>query len=449
MPQQAKIPVADLLLDETNARLGQESASQQQAAHALATLQGKRLVKLAATIVERGLDPAQPFSVLPTADRRRRYRVIEGNRRLLAVKALETPTIVQGALKPGEYKKLQALSLEFARDPVEEINCVVYAASEADAAYQWVLSRHAGSQEGAGLLEWGSDEKDRFASRHGDSQKRSLGGQIIDFLEAVDGSKPSSPISTNLTRVIGNPDVQQRLGVERSQGEILSWYPLEEVLKGLRRVVDDFESGRVDVKDVYHASDRKKYAEGIPTQSTPDPATRLVEPVKLTDLATGTPASKSATKKPKGKPKPPLERTTVASPTSPLNPQLPRLNKIYNELVELSSETFVNAGSVLLRVFLELAVDDYINRESVTVESKGDPNLAQRLKAVAADLEKKGKIPNALKRAVNKIADGQHTIAASVTNFHQYVHNPYVHPKPSELRTTWDELQPFLEAVFS
>lgn len=450
MPQQVKIAVADLLLDESNARLGQESASQQQAQVALAILQGKRLVKLAASIVEHGLDPAQPFSVIPTADRRRRYRVVEGNRRLLAVKSLETPALVQGALSTSDYKKLQALSQHFAQDPIEEVNCVVYAPSEADDAYLWVLSRHAGAQEGAGLWEWQSDEKDRFATRHGENRTRSLGGQVIDFLEAAGDAKPINQISSTLTRAISSPEIREKLGLERVQGEILSRYPLDQVLRTIRHLVDDFDSGQSTVKDVYHAPDRREYAKSIPKDVLPDPATRLAEPMRLADLAADTPADRS-TKKPRPKPKGPSERITVAAATSPLNPRAPRLNKIYNELVEMSSEQFPNAGSVLLRVFLELAVDGYLEEQNlpVTTSSGGDANLAQRLKAVAKDLEQQGKISNHLKRAINKIADGQHTVAASVTTFHQYVHNPFAHPKPSELRTMWDELQPFLEAVFS
>ena len=74
--------------------------------------------------------------------------------------------------------------------------------------------------------------------------------------------------------------------------------------------------------------------------------------------------------------------------------------------------------------------------------------LAKRMKAVVDDLNKKGDITTQLKKAMHKIADSQHTIAASVVAFHQYVHNQYVHPKPSELRTSWDELQPFLEAIW-
>lgn len=450
MPQQVEIALADLLLDERNARVRQESASQQQAALALAEQQGPRLVKLAQSIVENGLDPAQLPSVLATGDRRRKYVVIEGNRRILAVKALETPSLVQGALRPSDFKKMQALALRFASEPIEEISCVLYGQDEAEIAFGWVVRRHTGQQEGAGLVEWASDEKDRFAARHG-AGGRGLGGQVLDFLELVDGPS-SSPIkvSTSLTRLLSTPEVRDRLGIDRIGNEIISWYPKDEVARGLRKVVEDLRSERIKVKDIYNADDRREYIEGLKRTELPRKSQRLKDPVKLEELPSGkgTPIKSKPKKQPRSKQK--ASRTTVASSESNLNPGPPRINAIYNELLGLSAESFPNAGSVLLRVFLELSVDDYITNHKVMPSAeRANAALAKRMKAVATNLHARGKIDKQLMQAITKIADGQHTIAASVTAFHQYVHNQYVYPKPSELRTSWDELRPFLEAVWA
>lgn len=75
--------------------------------------------------------------------------------------------------------------------------------------------------------------------------------------------------------------------------------------------------------------------------------------------------------------------------------------------------------------------------------------LSKRIKTVADSMVVDGRISEQLKKAVYKVADSQHTIAASTTTFNQYVHNRYVHPKPSEVRTAWDELQPFPEQVWA
>ena len=454
MAQQVLVAVSDLLLDEANARIGQETASQQQAAFALAQSQGRRLVRLARSITEDGLDPAQLLSVVATGDRRRKYIVLEGNRRLLAIKALETPTIIQGALGAAEFKQLQTLSNRYHSQPIESLSCILYEQDEI-AVFGRVLRRHAGSQDGAGLVEWGSDEKDRFAARHGSQTRRSLGGQALDFIAAVEGKPVSQArIATNLTRMLGSPEIRAKLGLERVQGELRATYSRDQVARALKHVIDGLVDESVNVKDIYTADDRKTFAARLPADVLPDPTRRLPSSVGLPDLAAG-----SGDTDPSPSPPPPTPRrrkqkikaprTSVASPESGLNPSAPRANAIFNEIVQLSADQFPNAASVLLRVFLELSVDEYGKRESVLSDKdRKDWVLAKRMKTVAEHLESTSKIDNQLKKAITKIADSQQTLAASVTAFHQYVHNPYVFPKASELRTAWDELQPFLEVLW-
>jgi hypothetical protein len=76
MAEVGEIAVADLLLDEANARFPEPQASQQQACLALAKLQGGRaLVGMAEDIVAHGMDPTNLPVVAPTSDSRKRYRV--------------------------------------------------------------------------------------------------------------------------------------------------------------------------------------------------------------------------------------------------------------------------------------------------------------------------------------------------------------------------------------
>lgn len=448
MPRRVDVPVADMLLDPANARLGQEQPSQQATAVALAKQQGRRLVKLAESITEKGLDPAQLPVVVATTDRRRKYKVIEGNRRMLALKALDTPSLIQSALAPVDFKKLTALSLKFASDPLDEVMCVLFDADEEAAAYEWVLSRHNGAQEGAGLVEWDSDEKDRFAARHGAKGTRNYAGQAIDFLNQIDGASASgTKIATNVQRLLKSEYVREKLGLDRINGELVSYYPTDEIAKGLRKIAEDLRSQAIKVPDIYDDKRRREYVDGFTRTHLPKKSAKLKDPVKLTDLPSGKASPVKPRKKPRPKPKPP--RTTVAPSDSQLNPGPPRINEIYNELVSLSAETHPNAGSVLLRVFLELTVDDYLDTHTLMAEStRRSTPLAKRLKTVAQHLEKTGAINAQLRQAIEKVADSRHGLAASIPTFNAYVHNKYVFPKPSELRTSWDELQPFLEEIW-
>jgi hypothetical protein len=449
MPRQSDISVSDLLLDQKNARLGDEQPSQQATIHALASQQGRRLVKLAENIVANGLDPAQLFTVVATSDKKRGYVVLEGNRRTLALKALETPTIVQSALQPGDFKKLLTLADRFTNNPIESVQCVLYDPSEQSAAVNFVMSRHGGAQEGIGLVEWDSDEKDRFRVRHGVSAVRAYSGQVLDFIDELDGSSDTKArISTTLQRILKSRPVQNALGLEVTGGELVTRYPVNEVAKGLRKVVDDLRTQRVKVPDVYDDALRQAYIQKFTPADLPDPKTKLAAPTRLIDLPKGTAAPLPAKpKRTKSKPKPP--RTSVAASDAKINPSPQRINSVYNELVTLNADTYPNAGSVLFRVFVELSVDDYVTRHALMTEEQRRNNpLAKRLKAANDHLRDAGAIAPGLHKAVEQVANSKHGLAAGLTTLNQYVHNSYSFPKPSELRTSWDELQPFLEAIW-
>lgn len=449
MPEIVSVALSDLHLDQENARIGEPQASQPATQIALAKLLGKKLVNLAAHIVQHGTNPAELPIVVATGGGKKRYKVLEGNRRTLALKALETPAIVSTALKPVDYKRLQTLADKFATNPIEEVTCVYFKDNELDDAYEWVRIRHTGANEGRGLEGWDSDEQDRFNVRHG--KNRGKAGQALDFLEQIDGvPAKKAKVSTTFDRLLGSKDVREAIGLELSNGELLSLYPLDEIVKGLRKIDADLRSGDVKVHHVYTAEQRKEYVKTFKRAELPVKKNKLAAPVKLSELPSGKakpvapkarPKKKSVTKK--------QPRTQIASTNVNLNVGSPRINDIYVELLTLDADTLTNAGAVLLRVFLELSVDDFIdNKNLMTDAQKRSTPLAGRMKKVADDMLKAATIDNSLKAMVYKVADSQHTIAASTVTFNQYVHNKYVIPKPSELRTSWDELEPFLAKIW-
>lgn len=449
MYQTVPIPLTDLLLDMSNARLGEEQSSQQQVYLTLGKQQGKRLISLAEDIVTNGTDPTNLPAVVATDDRRRRYKVIEGNRRVLALKALDNPAIVSGALGASDHRRLVELSVQYAENAVDELTCVLFD-NEAD-AYHWVTLRHTGANDGAGLVEWDANEQDRFRSRHGQGRQRKPAGQLLDYLDGIDGPSDSKArVVTTLQRIINTKSVRDALGIQVTDGQVLSRYPASELQKGLRKIIEDLRGGAIKVKDVYEAKDRERYIGSFSSNDLPNPATQLKDPVALTDLdESNVPAAATAKPKQPRKPRVKAARTAVAPSDCRINPGPPRLNRIFNELASLDADTYPNAGAVLLRVFLELSVDNEIEKHSLMTEpERFKAPLSKRLKLVADTMHNDGRISDQLRRAVQKVADSQHTLAASTVTFNQFVHNKYVHPKPSEVRTAWDELQPFLEQVW-
>jgi hypothetical protein len=447
MPEVVDIPISDLLLDLQNPRFKEVPKSQQEAAQKLAEKHGEHVIELAADVVKHGLDPTTLPAVVASGDTRQRYRMLEGNRRLLAIKALETPTLIAGVLSPGLAKRLTELSKAYAKKPIATMPCVLFATE--DEARHWIVVRHTGANKGIGLVTWGAEEKERFESRHTGRLKPA--GQVIEFVEkhgelSSEALTSRQGISTNVARLIETTAVREKLGIDLDDGDVVSYYPLEEVVKGLARIVEDLKTQKLKVPDLYHVKDRKKYVEGFPSSALPTKKAVLDEPVVLSDLTEGKKPRKVKPRRKKPRRKPP--RTTVASGSN-LNISPPRINSIYNELLTMNAEQYPNACSVLLRVFVELSVDHLLEDKKLMSEAdiRNKP-LKSRLKAATKHLKDSGAVSGTLKKAIDSIADGQSVLAPGLPTFNQYVHNKYTFPKPSEQYAAWDELAPFLEKLW-
>src|ERR1044071_406682 len=148
MAETAPISLADLLIDTENPRLPQPNLGQRDALRALAKYLPKKLITLARDIVKHGTSPSELPIVMPFKDDLNRYVVLEGNRRLVAVKGLENPDSLLGILESSLMTELRALSKEYQEAPVESLTC--YVVNDRDDAQHWIELRHTGQNEGAG-----------------------------------------------------------------------------------------------------------------------------------------------------------------------------------------------------------------------------------------------------------------------------------------------------------
>jgi hypothetical protein len=445
-----ELPPSALLVDVRNARLRDPQPSQQAAILALARQQGPKLLELARSVAGGRLDPLSPLAVVASESNPGEYVVLEGNRRVVTLKALETPALVAPALDAKGQRELQRLSQRYAAHPIEVVRCAVFETEEE--AVEWIFLRHDGQSGGKGLVQWGADEKDRFRARHG-SQERSPAGQIIDFVDSQGLLSPQAQASTkgiisNLQRMLSSKAIKEALGIDVQNGQVVMHFPTEEVAKSLTRVVEELRTEKTNVGHIYNAAKREEYAKSFDADSRPDSAARLSAPVPL-----GTDTGRRGNAKPKPGPKKPPKPLTPREALIPadcrLNIGTTRINLIYHELLRLKVADFANACAVLLRVFVELSVDEYIKSNSVPLTAKpSDINLALKIKQTATHLQSAGKIDKGLVSAMRKVADGSRVLAASTVTFNQYVHSTYVHPQPIDLRSAWDELQPFMEAMW-
>jgi len=462
------IPVSDLLLDESNARLPDPQPTTQQAtAVAMARLDPQRLVTLAEHIAANGMDPTTLPAVVATSDSRKRYRVMEGNRRVLALKALETPSLVLGVLNAAQQKALTRAAARFETDPIDTIQCVLF--ENAKAPVLWISLRHSGPAGGAGLAVWGSEEKDRFNERHSLDRQAQHAREIVDFLDNIGalGTRDrleQRRILSNVRRLFSTPEVRLRLGIEaNTSGGVVSNFTAGETARVLGPIVRRFVDGTLPVSQIYHATDRRAFAAALSGDDLPDSAQRISTPTRLSELPSRpsaaarksgkatdsdsdgktTKGSKDTAKRRKAEP-----RTTLIPRSCQLDIAPPRINAISLELQDLSIEKAPNACSVLFRVLIELSVDHYIAAHKVMTEVKmNKTQFGQKLKEVADHLRQAGLIPEGLRKVIDTVGNGRGPLASSFT-MNQYVHNAHIIVNPRELRDAWDEIQPFMEKVW-
>lgn len=441
MADTIQIPVADLLFDEENPRLASPNQGQRETLRALAASQGQKLRALAADIVEYGLDPSELIIVTSLENSENRFIVLDGNRRLAALRLLENPDTVSGATTSSVLKAIRQLSQDYQTAPIESTPCVVV--KDREEARHWIELRHTGERGGAGPVSWGADESARFQARS--DRPAEIQTQALDFLQGrgdVSQEFRSQIPTTTLSRLLSSPRVRSKLGLEWSKKVLKAIGDEDAVAKALLHVVDEIATGAVKVNDVYSSEQRNAYADNLPSAIVVTPT---LSP------GTGVPLGGAATH-PAPKKRPAAPR--LAKPRDYLIPRDcilritdPRIHQIEKELRRLKLEDYPNAVSVLFRVILELSVDAYISR--VGLSTSVDAKLGKKLEDVTSHLVTRKKLTPQQAKPVNRAAQKNNFLGPSITTMHQWVHNQHMFPGPSDLRADWDSLQPWFVAVWS
>jgi len=119
--------------------------------------------------------------VVASEDNADEYIVLEGNRRLTALRILENPNLAVGVVSPKLEADFIKVSKQFKSGTlrVHSAMCVVF--DELDEADYWREIRHIGEGKGKGIVPWRAQEKARYKDRKGGKKKKAL--QVLDFLE--------------------------------------------------------------------------------------------------------------------------------------------------------------------------------------------------------------------------------------------------------------------------
>lgn len=413
--------VKDLIVNPENYRFDSVD-TEDEAIEVMLQDKGKEIVNIATHIVDKGLDQARDIRVIKKEGQ---YVVLDGNRRITAIKCVLNPGIV----KDAKFRvKFEALNAKAKVSTLENVNCYIYPTEEASS--EWVRLDHTGKNEGVGQDSWGSPEVERFDQKFGG--KLSLAMQAVDILKK-NGIKIDTKRAkiTTVNRLFSDPFVREYMGISKNNGDLEIITAKKEAIARMSKVFKEVIDNNLKVKSVYEKADRERFVKSLFSDKPKSTKDKQGKVTPLTQQA----VQRSI----------PVDRKTLIPKTCVLKIKQTKLNNIYHELKAIPVDDYVNAVAVLLRVFLESSSDYYLEKKTINVKktSQHDPSLSEKLTAVANDL----KLSKDEMKVVNKATTSKNTIY-SIDTFNAYVHNNKLHPSPKELKITWDEFQPFFQRLW-
>jgi hypothetical protein len=434
------IPLTDLVVDFENYRLGPQPG-QNETIQAMIEEQGEKLAVLAKDILEFGLSPFDLLMVCPT-DKEGVYRVIEGNRRVTALKILHQPALAHGV--PIE-KAISDLVRKHDGKLLDQCRCVVV--KDKEEGYRWIERKHAIGLEGAGTEGWGAIAIRRAQAAQGKPQ---ISLQVLDYvkrnaklsqkdLEQIDHHK--FPV-TNLERILEDKDSMDDLGLSVQNGEIVASKSPEWTLNMLSQIVKDVASKAKRVGDIFDKAKRDKYIKDLSGNQ------KAVAPTnKSWSLTSGAAIKTAAGSMTTGRRVPlSTERKTIVPKGHKLKITHTRINKIYDELRKLKVDDLPNAGAVLFRVFIELSGDEYAARNP-GIGIKPDDKLVSKLTAIANYMESNAVLTKAQLKPLRVALGRQHDVLSTNT-LNAYVHSAQIIPRADDLKSAWDSIEPFVAKLW-
>jgi hypothetical protein len=449
-PKQLKLDSLDLDLQNPRITL---AADQRDAMQKILNEQKVRLINLAESIAVKGLNPMDRCLVMRSDTRSEKFVVLEGNRRILAAKLLNNSSLLTSLDMPEAFKKrLQAAAQTFDVTRIEPVDC--YEVKDRAEGNDWLRQRHIGADEGRGIVSWSAIAGSRFRGRD-------PGLQALDFVLGHGGLSDDEkdkiaarfPLTT-LERLLATPSVRTAIGFDIVGGKLQTQLPPEEALKPLKRMVLDLSGKEWNVTKLKSKEQQNDYIAKLKASDKPNLSKRTgvavpVEGITHSDFSVNpTPPRK----KPHTVHTSP--RTAIVPKSCKLNVTVPKIDKIFKELRVLLLAKHVHAISVLLRVFLEMSVDEYLeNKAGSTLkfrEPKGGRVVEKKLK---------NKVTEAINHMVSKGAserDFKGILSAldephnpfPIDTLHAYIHNRFFTPKDTHLVTDWDNAQPFFEKIW-
>ena len=463
--------IASLHLDPKNPRLGRETTARAPREIIQYLFKHDKALEVAKSIATRGYFPNEPLLAIKENEQ---LIVVEGNRRLAALKALREPGLLEGPLQ----RQIELLARKV-KGLADIANVPVTIAPSRRATDRQISGRHIGTP----VLPWQAENRARFildklaegytnpqlqdqlgfslADIQTARQTRAIAdmARSLDLPEEVKAKidNPRAKIFTTLERVFDSSAGREFLMVEPDNDHgIHGTTTKPEFLRGFTRLVTDIALGKQSSRTLNTNDDIRTYFESWEPDERPVKKHGAFVPADIIE-------GRSVASPPHTRP--PADTPTRSRRIS--NTVLPRdfnvrhgndrLIDIRRELTKLKRDDFPNAGAVLLRVFFEIAVIDYLKRTGdlprIIAEIEGKkgqkpPFGTPTLKQLTLEITRiaKTKLGSSDAKKVEKAIRYDPSAPFSISELHGFVHGSDL-PSARDIEQFWSRTEPLFRLM--
>jgi hypothetical protein len=464
--------VTSLRLDPNNPRIPDSGKELSQRDLIADLVENDKVYELAKSIVDNGYYPVEALIIIE--DNNTKY-VLEGNRRLAALKLLISP---EGGPEKWQ-QRFRALSNRIDLKTIKKVKAI--RAPSREAAAPVIMSKHTRSQVESwsplmqakfykNLVDRGleiaeiSKQYNLPSSEINEALQRYTMYSVACALDLADdiAKKVQNPRDfpiTNLDRLYKNPRVNSFLGISFDKDrQLKGTVNVDEFKKGYSKIIADIVTGEIHSRKLNTTAEMDKYLASFGKQ-TPD----LTKKGKFT---AGT-LLKSAEPKAVGKKPDTKKKSKSASKSQALIPRSfvcdvnnQRIQDVLDELKRIPAAKYPNAVGLMLRSLIELSLGYYLDRtghllkiteqaqkkrqqKNQKLPADWHPTLTQMLQYIVGNdvtIITNGNLLKALRKVI-----AQPDSLISVDTLNLFVHNQHFNPTEDTLRQFWKQLQGLLE----
>lgn len=448
--------INDIFLDNQNPRLNTIYEQQEDSIKELLKFSEEKIYNLIVDISEKGLNPFENIGVTKEENR---YIVLEGNRRICALKILKNHELIK-KISLNLYKKISKFKTNI--DKIE----VIYFPNR-EKANEWIKLLHTGENLGKGRVSWNTKNKRLFDLRNSRplntvekfintfNKKSTLSDE---FLEKIGNLK-----LTNLERTISDPNIKEALGIEKIGNNKYNFDNIN--IDVADKLMFDMIARKPKVAEIYNKDNRKEYLEkilkiDIPKEVISTNLNNNREDIFKESKKESQNISQEDNKNEKNnisaneqintELKVPLKKSNPHTATrKSLIPKKvilkiddPKLNNLYIELKNCDINKFLTLIGCSFRIFLELSIDEYLSKCGLNFPKE---KLEGKVIKCIEHLLKEGLITSSEEKNLKLMVSSN--VIASIKTQNSIVHTKLFFAAET-LKNVWDNYEKMFEIIY-